>query len=130
MEEECIMGNSMESNSPESVSGTENTSANPTLGLARDFVREPDPVREFTLDIYAAGLEHLDKARAVAELLIAAGYSKNSNPSDADLKEARAAELDDFVLFMHGPQPRLIDTYTRRKFTEEASKRTQELRKA
>ena len=126
------MGNSMESNSPESVSVTENTSANPTLGLAIDFVREPesDPVREFTLDIYAAGLEHLGKARAVAELLIAAGYSKNSTPSDADLKEARAAELDDFVLFMHGPQPRLIDTYTRRKFTEEASKRTQELRKA
>lgn len=124
------MGNSMESNSPESVSATENTSANPTLGLARDFVREPDPVRELALDIYAAGLEHLGKARAVAELLTAAGYSKNSTPSDTDLREARAAELDDFVLFMHGPQPRLIDTYTRRKFTEEASKRTQELRKA
>lgn len=120
----------MESNSPESVSATENTSANPILGLAKDFVREPDPVVDFALDIYAAGLEHLGKARAIAELLIAAGYSKNSTPSDADLKEARAAELDDFVLFMHGPQPRLIDTYTRRKFTEEASKRTQELRKA
>lgn len=120
----------MEASNSESISAEEKTSANPTVGLAKDFVREPDPVRELTLDLYAAGLEHLGKSRAIAELLIAAGYSKNSNHSDTDLREARAAELDDFVLFMHGPQPRLIDTYTRRKFTEEASKRTQELRKA
>lgn len=126
------MGNSMESSSSATVSATTKASAKPAVGLARDFVTEPesDPAREFTLDLYAAGLEHLGQARAIAELLIAAGYSKNDIHSEADLREARAAELDDFVLFMHGPQPRLIDTYTRRKFTEEASKRTQELRKA
>lgn len=124
------MGNSMESSSSESVSATTKASAKPAVGLARDFVTEPDPAREFTLDLYAAGLEHLGQASAIAELLIAAGYSKNGTHSEANLREARAAELDDFVLFMYGPQPRLIDTYTRRKFAEEASKRTQELRKA
>ena len=46
-----------------------------------------------------------------------------------NLREARAAELDEFVSFMRGPQPRLMDTYTRRKFVEEATKRAEELRK-
>jgi hypothetical protein len=124
MEEECNMGNSKEPSSSEVISAT------PVIGLAKDFIKEPDPVRELALDLYAAGLEHLGKSRAIAELLIAAGYSKNVIHSDTDLREARAAELDDFVLFMHGPHSRLLDTYTRRKFTEEASRRTQELRKA